>query len=76
MFAGPEGHKIAQGYGMFLWAGVLLYVAVAWRLLVREHEPTAPLLLSGPAFVPHTAYWRGIPEKRPIELSADLGGNN
>ncbi|GAC1451742.1 MAG: hypothetical protein NVSMB9_36700 [Isosphaeraceae bacterium] len=31
-FAGHHGHKIAQGYGMFLWAGVLLYMATAWRV--------------------------------------------
>ena len=64
LFANGRGHEIAQGYGMFLWAAVVLYVAVAWRLRAREHEPTAAvLLLLGPAFVPHTAYWRGIPEK-------------
>ena len=32
LFATGQGHKIAQGYGMFLWAGVVLYVATAWRV--------------------------------------------
>ena len=32
LFAEGRGHEIAQGYGMFLWAAVVLYVAVAWRL--------------------------------------------
>ena len=29
LFARHQGHKIAQGYGMFLWAGVVLYAATA-----------------------------------------------
>ncbi len=32
LFAQHQGHKIAQGYGMFLWAGVVLYVATAWQV--------------------------------------------
>lgn len=32
LFARHQGHKIAQGYGMFLWAGVTLYAATAWRV--------------------------------------------
>jgi hypothetical protein len=27
-----QGHKIAQGYGLFFWAGVVLYAATAWRV--------------------------------------------
>jgi hypothetical protein len=34
--ANGQGHKIAQGYGMFLWAGVLLFVATAWRVQVER----------------------------------------
>jgi hypothetical protein len=41
--AGPEGPKIAQGYGMFLWAGVLLYVATAWRVWVERTPNPLPL---------------------------------
>jgi alpha-1,2-mannosyltransferase len=38
LFAAGQGHKIAQGYGLFLWAGVVLYIATAWRVWVeREH---------------------------------------
>ncbi|MEA2631586.1 MAG: hypothetical protein QOE66_1805, partial [Chloroflexota bacterium] len=36
LFADGQGHKIAQGYGMFLWAGVVLYIATAWRLWVER----------------------------------------
>ena len=36
LFADGQGHEIAQGYGMFLWAAVVLYVAVAWRLWARR----------------------------------------
>jgi hypothetical protein len=63
LFAKHQGHKLAQGYGMFLWAGVVLYIATAWRVWVerladfndnnddgtREPAPTlrAPHLLRG-----------------------------
>jgi hypothetical protein len=36
LFAAGQGHKIAQGYGMFLWAGVVLYIATAWRVWVER----------------------------------------
>jgi hypothetical protein len=32
LFADGRGHDVAQYYGMFMWAAVVLYVAVAWRL--------------------------------------------
>jgi hypothetical protein len=38
LLAGGHGHKIAQGYGMFLWAGVLLYIATAWRVWVERND--------------------------------------
>ena len=42
LFAKHQGHKIAQGYGMFLWAGVVLYIATAWRVYVEGRaEPEA-----------------------------------
>lgn len=34
IFAGGDGHKLAQYYGMFFWAGVVLYGLTGWRLLV------------------------------------------
>lgn len=50
-FADGHGHEIAQGYGMFLWAAVTLYVAVAWRLRVSqlELEPRASAAASATA---------------------------
>jgi hypothetical protein len=38
LFADGEGHEIAQYYGVFLWAGVFLYVTTAWRVLARRDE--------------------------------------
>jgi alpha-1,2-mannosyltransferase len=62
VFAREEAHKIAQGYGMFLWAGVALYVATAWRVWVERNRinsdrpagtsqvATVPLAISKPHF--------------------------
>ncbi len=33
-----QGHEIAQGYGLFLWAGVVLYATVGWRVWMRRDE--------------------------------------
>jgi alpha-1,2-mannosyltransferase len=41
LFARHQGHKIAQGYGMFLWAGVVLFVATAWRVRVEGQAARA-----------------------------------
>jgi hypothetical protein len=41
-FAHGQGHKIAQGYGMFLWAGVLLFVLTAWRVSAERNLPDGP----------------------------------
>jgi hypothetical protein len=38
LFAHGQGHKIAQGYGMFLWAGVLLYATTAWRVWAERRR--------------------------------------
>ncbi len=38
LFAEGQGHEIAQGYGSFLWAGVILYGMVAWRVWSRRTE--------------------------------------
>ena len=43
LFARHQGHKIAQGYGMFLWAGVLLYVATAWRVWTESGLAAKPV---------------------------------
>jgi hypothetical protein len=36
LLANGQGHKIAQAYGMFLWAGVVVYLATAWRVWVER----------------------------------------
>ena len=53
LFAEGQGHEIAQGYGLFLWAGVVLYIMVAWRVWSRRNEipagePPAGLGMSHP----------------------------
>jgi alpha-1,2-mannosyltransferase len=37
-----DGHKFAQAYGMFFWAGVVLYITTAWRVHVEGRR--APVL--------------------------------
>jgi hypothetical protein len=58
LFARHNGHKIAQGYGMFLWAGVVLYVATAWQ--VRAEGQYAKV--AGPA--------SGVAEESPRRYRA------
>lgn len=48
-FAGGRGHKLAQGYGMFLWAGVVLYIATAWRVWVEKNDDCADYIGIEPA---------------------------
>lgn len=55
MFADGRGHEIAQGYGMFLWAAVVLYVAVAWRLRARHLGESSLELAGGGGHGPHSA---------------------
>ena len=43
LFAKHQGHKIAQAYGMFLWAGVVLFIATAWRVRVEGQIPAVAL---------------------------------
>ncbi len=38
LFAEGQGHQIAQEYGLFMWAGVVLYATVAWRVWKRRKE--------------------------------------
>lgn len=58
LFANGRGHEIAQGYGMFLWAAVVLYAAVAWRLRARVSEPSAALKPHASDRGPHAQRWR------------------
>jgi len=46
LFARHQGHKIAQAYGMFLWSGVVVYAATAWRVRVEGRVPAADLGLA------------------------------
>ncbi|OJW24992.1 MAG: hypothetical protein BGO49_01800 [Planctomycetales bacterium 71-10] len=39
LFAHGKGHEIAQGYGMFMWAALVLFAAVAWRLRASATSP-------------------------------------
>jgi hypothetical protein len=36
LFFHREGHKIAQFYGMFFWAAVVLFITTAWRVRVES----------------------------------------
>ena len=38
LFVRHQGHKIAQGYGMFLWSAVVLFLATAWRVRVEARD--------------------------------------
>ena len=58
LFASGRGHEIAQGYGMFLWAAVVLYAAVAWRLRARQAEPPVTVRPYGPGRGPHAKFWK------------------
>jgi alpha-1,2-mannosyltransferase len=45
--ADGQEHEIAQGYGAFLWAGVLLYATVAWRVWARRSDTPSAHASSG-----------------------------
>jgi hypothetical protein len=72
VLAGPDAHKIAQGYGMFLWAGVLVYVATAWRVWVECNQETNERISPGdPSQSVRTSHptphFHAIPAARAIE---------
>jgi hypothetical protein len=52
LFAHHQGHKIAQGYGMFLWAGVLLYALTAWRVYAERLRSPSTSGTPSPRVVP------------------------
>jgi hypothetical protein len=58
LFAGGIAHEIAQGYGMFLWAAVVLYGAVAWRLRASGSGPRVLPGSQGPDLAPHVTHWK------------------
>ncbi len=53
LFAAHQGHKIAQGYGMFFWAGVVLYLATAWQVRAESNGAVAVGVKEDPAPVVH-----------------------
>ncbi len=69
LFADGEGHEIAQGYGAFLWAGVLLYAMVAWRVLARRAEPDQSRSPESPGSSIHRTHFRSVAVSRPIVAS-------
>jgi hypothetical protein len=62
LVAGGKGHEYAQGYGMFLWAAVLLYAAVAWRLRDGRGKPI-PLPSPGAGHGPYMVRRRESAER-------------
>ncbi len=50
-FADGKGHKVAQFYGMYFWAGVVLFGATAWRVVVEGRWPS-----SSPSLVAQSAH--------------------
>jgi alpha-1,2-mannosyltransferase len=38
VFGHRDGPDIAQAYGMFLWAGMVLYIATAWRVVAARNR--------------------------------------
>ncbi len=68
IMADGKGDKVAQGYGMFLWAAMVLYIATAWRVVAERSRSVLPgqiQSLSPPA--PHT------PTNRVMSLAESLG---
>lgn len=51
LFFHGRGHKLAQFYGMFFWAGLILYGLTAWRLQVERVRPAVESPRQTPA--PH-----------------------
>jgi hypothetical protein len=65
LFAHEQGHVIAQFYGMFFWAAMLLYLATAWRVLAeRAGPPTA----TAPRPAPTTPHFASARDANPSEL--------
>ena len=68
MFANGQGHKIAQFYGMYFWAGVVLFAATAWR--VRVESAGDPVVAEpGRSFLP-PPHGRRAARFSPFETAA------
>ena len=71
LFAHHQGHKIAQAYGMFFWAGVVLFIATAWRVRVEGQISPAELGLDAP---PQTLPSKTAPPAKPEILRGPHAG--
>jgi alpha-1,2-mannosyltransferase len=69
LFAEGQGHEIAQGYGSFLWAGVVLYAMVAWRVWSRRTELNSPESPRIPALPTPRSHLASAAASRPIVAS-------
>jgi alpha-1,2-mannosyltransferase len=69
LFAEGQGHEIAQGYGSFLWAGVVLYTMVAWRVWARRSETLPAGLHSRPISSVPKSHLNTASQSRPFVTS-------
>ena len=69
IFAEGQGHEIAQGYGAFLWAGVVLYAMVAWRVWARRSETLPAGLPSRPISSVPKSHLNAASQSRPFVTS-------
>jgi hypothetical protein len=61
LLAHGQGHKLAQGYGLFLWAAVLLYAVTALRVFAERDLPAAPRVRPVPPKSPPSTAARYVP---------------
>lgn len=65
LFFGGEGHNLALYYGLFFWAGLVLYGLTAWRVWVERDRSPVETPFPGP--LPHIMRKRA---DRPIRQAA------
>ncbi len=73
-FADGKGHDLAQYYGMFFWAGILLYLPTAWILRTElgksgqeKNEPRLQVNQQGPHF--SESHWQEWKEQHRIDTA-------
>jgi hypothetical protein len=69
LFAEGQGHEIAQGYGSFLWAGVVLFGMVGWRVWARRNESSFPTLPRDPGSPIPRSHFSPAAASRPLVAS-------
>ena len=67
LFAEGQGHEIAQGYGSFLWAGVVLYAMVGWRVWARAERISLPALPGDPGSPIPRSHFATTAASRPAD---------